>query len=518
MRMYKVVVVEDDKIIRRGICEAIPWEENGFIVAGEASDGELGLELIEREQPHVVISDINMPFLNGLDMVRMLKEKTPDTRFIFLTGYEDFAYAQQAIQLKAFDYLVKPVDTLELLQKAKDAAAEWEMAMTNEKKIHNSLPMLQQKFFRNVMKKDGDRVDIEEALADLGVHLEGACYSVILIHFASKDEEHELALKEKIQRTTATQLNEDRFRILHVQENELAVLLSFEEADEIKMPYAQFLFEQLTEEDVVTMTLGRSYPNLFEIGHAYLEARMAMDMRHIMGMGKLFSIQDAVSQKEDSSDQFHVLEQQFVSHIKQGVPEKVLDTFERFIHSVRESKQVSLADLKVFTLKYTTLLFFEIEKWNKEEIKSYNSSEIYKEVMNMHALADMESIIKGLVSQWSELMYQKEEMKSNSHVDLAIAYMKESYSDSTLTLQKVAKLIHVSTPYLSNLFKLEKGFNFGDFLLELRMKKAMELLRVENLKNYEVSEQVGYSNPQYFSICFKKYTSYTPAEYKKKFK
>lgn len=123
--------------------------------------------------------------------------------------------------------------------------------------------------------------------------------------------------------------------------------------------------------------------------------------------------------------------------------------------------------------------------------------------MEMDTLTDMMGIIQRLIQQWSELMYQKEDNDYKSHVDLAIQYMKENYGDSNLTLQKVAKLIHVSTPYLSNLFKLEKGFNFGDYLLELRMKKAMELLRLENLKNYEVAEEVGYSNPQYFSICFK---------------
>ncbi len=245
---------------------------------------------------------------------------------------------------------------------------------------------------------------------------------------------------------------------------------------------------------------------------------MAMDMRHIMGTGKLFSIEETVAKSEKSDSQFQYLESKVAVQIKQGVPEKVQETLDQFIEAVVENKSISLTDLKVFTLKYMTMLFFEIEKWNKEEVKSFNSSEMFKEVMEMDTLADMMGVIRRLIQRWAELMYQKEDNDYKSHVDLAIQYMKENYGDSNLTLQKVAKLIHVSTPYLSNLFKLEKGFNFGDYLLELRMKKAMELLRVENLKNYEVAEQVGYSNPQYFSICFKKYTSYTPAEYKKKFK
>jgi two-component system response regulator YesN len=164
------------------------------------------------------------------------------------------------------------------------------------------------------------------------------------------------------------------------------------------------------------------------------------------------------------------------------------------------------------------MLFFEIEKWKKEDTNSYNTSDIYKDIMELRTLKEMTEILHGLIEQWSNAMYKKKEKNYLSHVDQAIEYMKNHFHDSSLTLQKVAEIIHVSTPYLSNLFKLEKGFNFGDYLLELRMKKAMELLGEGNIKTYEVCEKVGYSNPQYFGICFKKYTSYTPAEFKKKFK
>lgn len=107
---------------------------------------------------------------------------------------------------------------------------------------------------------------------------------------------------------------------------------------------------------------------------------------------------------------------------------------------------------------------------SKDEASTY-SADVYQAVMEMNSLHDMMQIIRELIQQWSEILYQKEESKFKSHVDLAIHYMNEYYSDSNLTLQKLAKMIHVSAPYLSNLFKLEKGFNFGDYLLELRMKK-----------------------------------------------
>lgn len=505
--MYKIIVVEDDRIIRRGICQTIPWGENGIEVVGEASDGEMALVLIAQQQPHLVISDINMPFLNGLDMARQLKEISPQTKFIFLTGYEDFSYAQQAVQLKAFDYLLKPVDSELLLEKVKEALAEWSETYSNEQLLVESRAIRQQKFFKQLMAAGDTETDIEKGLSDLDVHLDGTCYSAIVVHDGC--EVH--LLDERIVQLTSTKLDVEKFHLLSVEDNEWVLLIGHDKAGEA-VDLATFLLEQLPD---VTLAYGRPYTNLFEIGRSFIEAKMALDLRYIMGTGKLFSIDDKVTNGEQTAENLRAIDVKLIAQIKQGVPEKVEELLEEFHDAIIDYQSLSLGDLKVMTLKYATLLSFEIDRWSKDETSTH-SADVYRAVMEMNSLHDMIQIIRELIQQWSEILYQKEESKFKSHVDLAIHYMKEYYSDTTLTLQKLAKMIHVSAPYLSNLFKLEKGFNFGDYLLELRMKKAMELLREESLKTYEISEQVGYSNPQYFSICFKKYTGHTPAEFKKK--
>ncbi|MER2111748.1 MAG: response regulator [Solibacillus isronensis] len=505
--MYKIIVVEDDRIIRRGICQTIPWGENGIEVVGEASDGEMALELIAQQQPHLVISDINMPFLNGLDMARQLKEICPQTKFIFLTGYEDFSYAQQAVQLKAFDYLLKPVDSELLLEKVKEALAEWSETYSNEQLLVESRAIRQQKFFKQLMADGDTETDIEKALSDLDVHLDGTCYSAIVVHDGCEGH----LLEEQIVQLASTKLDAEKFHLLSVEDKEWVLLIGHDEAEEA-VDLATFLLEQLPD---VTLAYGRPYTNLFEIGRSFIEAKMALDLRYIMGTGKLFSIDDKVTNGEQTAENLRAIDVKLIAQIKQGVPEKVEELLEEFHDAIIDYQSLSLGDLKVMTLKYATLLSFEIDRWSKDETSTH-SADAYKAVMEMNSLHDMIQIIRELIQQWSEILYQKEESKFKSHVDLAIHYMNEYYSDSTLTLQKLAKMIHVSAPYLSNLFKLEKGFNFGDYLLELRMKKAMELLREESLKTYEISEQVGYSNPQYFSICFKKYTGHTPAEFKKK--
>ena len=519
--MIKVIVVEDDRIIRRGICTAIPWEDHGFVVAGEAGDGEVALELIEKEKPQVVISDINMPFMSGLEMAKKIKERSLDTRIIFLTGYEDFKYAQEAVKLKAFDYLLKPVDARDLLKKAKEAAAEWESEAAKEKKITESLPLLQCNFFQRLIKDGEQRVNVEKELLELGVELEGPSFAAILVKYSSDLNVEDQLIREKMTNVTTSIFQEIDSTVMNVDNDEFAILLSLENVeDERKGRLAQVLFQQLSEQvdHQVTITFGRTYANLFEVGQSFLEARLAMDMRYIMGTGKCFSLDDTISTEDTEKKPLHDLVAKLETQIKTGLPEKANETLGQLSAVIVERKNVPLADLKVLALKFSTMLFSEIEKWIKEETNDFNASEVYKEIMELHTLTEMAEILQQLIAEWSKAMYKRKEKNYFSHVDQAITYMKENFHDSSLTLQRVAEVIHVSTPYLSNLFKLEKGFNFGDFLLELRMKRAMEILSSGDIRTSEVCDQVGYSNPQYFGICFKKYTGYTPAEYKKKFR
>ncbi|WP_077247917.1 response regulator transcription factor [Bacillus sp. FJAT-27986] len=517
MTMYKVIIVEDDRIIRQGLCKTIPWEHHGFCVAGEAGDGEIAMELIEQEQPQVVVSDINMPFMNGIEMAKLVKEKSPTSKIIFLTGYEDFNYAQEAIKLRAFDYLLKPVDSTLLLEKAKEAAFEWEKERADYKKIQASIPLLQQNFLQKLARQEKERVDIEEELFSLGIHLEGPFYSSMLIHC-----EQEEGLIDKFSAKIATLISESvkpcMGVVLNAGENEVAIFLSLETNQNNRMNLLANNILKLMGSTrlLMTITLGRIYNNLFELSNSFLDCRLAMDIRHIMGHGQIYSIDDAPSDWQISKEKLIGIERKLEEQIILGLPGSITKTLDELNEVIFNCRNLTLKEMKILAIKFSSMLFYEIEKWKQEEMNSFDSSIYYDDIMGLKSLNEMMEILQRLVQEWALLMNKGLKNNRYSLVDQAINYMKESYQESGLTLLKVAKQVHVSPPYLSNLFKVEKGFNFGDFLLELRMNKAIDILTTEYVKTYEVSERVGYNNPQYFSICFKKYTGYTPAEFRKK--
>ncbi|WP_405102567.1 response regulator [Oceanobacillus sp. FSL H7-0719] len=508
--MRKVVIAEDDRIIRRGLLETIPWEENGISIVGDAGDGEVALELVAKEQPAIIISDIRMPFMSGLEMAKQVNKKNPYTKIIFLTGYQDFKYAQEAVKLNAFDFLLKPIDSDLLLEKVKKAGDEWAAEIARERTIMKSLPLLQEKFLKQLIENDNETIDIENELKELNILLEGPCFLAVLIYVSPENNEDIDTVKAELE----IFLSERNGALLQKSLNNFALFLS---AEEEGLFVISDLFHRIKGRIAgkVTITLGRQYENLFEIKKSFMESYLAMELRYILGEGKLYSIEDATLEAEENNSNLRGLEQKLERQIKMGLPKEVILTLNE-LDFVSRKQMLPLQEIKIFSIKYSTILFNEIEKWKKTAVDS-SIFELYQSIAELETLNEIKSSLIILVEEWANSMEQNEENSLNSLVDQAISYLQSNYHQAGLTLQRVADVVHVSAPYLSNLFKAEKGFNFGDYLIKLRMEKAMEILRRIDVKSYEVAESVGYSNPQYFSTCFKKYTGYTPREYQSQF-
>lgn len=517
--MYKVIVVEDDRIIRRSICNA-PWEKNGFILAGEAPDGERALEIIEKEQPQVVISDITMPFMNGLEMARIIKVTSPQTKVIFLTGYEDFKYAHEAIKIQAYDYLLKPVKTEKLIEKAKSAAVEYEKEIQKEKRYQDTLPLLQYSLLQRIMrsKKGHVNLDIEKELFELGVELNGPTYMAMLVNFtlnSEKDEEIKTKVSQVIRSLFSKQING---HVLNGEKNEVVLFLSVDHDCEEKLKaFGHTILQELKHkiDGVFTMTIGRTYDNLFEIKTSFLEAQFAMEMKHILGTDCVYSIDDTVPAESQNENKLLELENVFKNQLKLGLPLKAKDTIGQLKSLIMENKSTKLEEVKILILKYSTLLHYQVKKWEKEESENSSMTELFNRILGKDTLKEMIEILYQLADEWADFMSAEKNQNHLSLVDQAMEFMNENFHDEELTQQKVAQKVFVSAPYLSNLFKVEKGLNFGGYLLEIRMQKAMEYLRQPNAKIYQVASDVGYRNPQYFSISFKKFSGQTPGEYRR---
>ncbi|WP_026565422.1 response regulator transcription factor [Bacillus sp. UNC41MFS5] len=524
--MYKVAIVDDDRIIRKGLSSVIPWTEHGFELVGVGADGEQGLEIIKEHNPHIVISDIQMPFMDGLEMTKEIKEHNPKTKVILLTGYEDFKYAHEAIKLKAYDYLLKPVETSDLIEKLKQASLEIDLELQKENQITESQYYIQQQFLKRLSLNDFTNEEIVKEFSKIDIEPKGTHTAVLYVKMDQTDfggQADMETVKDGIMEHCRKNLELFKMEgcVVNAETEHFAVFLfgadlpAEDFTDAISNVIHEFLSTVQKEfHTTITITSGRSYHKLADVCCSYREAVKAMGFRHVVGINQAFSIEEIESSNREEVAEQLKIEEDLFRYISLGLPEKVTELLENVKNDLVTNKRVSLQEIVLFAVRIISLIFYESSKIAKnwDDTKFEN---VENRVVRLQTIDDILSEIKIIAVDLAGFVKQLNGNQKHTLVDKAIDFIRENYYVPNLSLQTVGEEVHVSPAYLSNLFKVEKGFNFGDFLLETRMKKAMELFQKIDLKTYEVAEMVGYSNPQYFSSSFKKYTGYSPVEFKK---
>lgn len=536
MIMHKVLIIDDDRIIRKGLITTIPWEKCGFQIIGEASDGEQGLKIIEECHPHIVISDIKMPFMDGLDMAHILREKYPAIKVILLTGYNDFNYAHKAIKVRAFDYLLKPIDKEILLEKVQKAAREWDEEHKAQRRISEANPFYRQAFFKKLLEHHGaeDEEDLLQEATSLGIELTGKTFIVCLIkideYYKEGEKTAESAQQREVLKYCVSNICEELIHlerkggVVELENDELILIYSSHEPSE-KEEEARILAETIKNtvkkylKTTLTVVLGGAYQGICFIDSSYREARSAIGFRHLMGKDKVFSILDIEDLPNNHNDiQIKGKEYEFINNIKLGFIQEALGVLNDLESEMMQQNDISLHNVRILSVQLIIALFRGAAEWGKgwESTHQANVASYYRQINGMQTISEIMNLLRQVTCDLSQFIVAQRESQGGYAVGEATKYIEEHYAKQGLSLQEIAKHVHMNPVYMSVLFKQEKSITFSDFLLQLRMKNAMEMLRCQNMKTYEVAEAVGYGSPEYFSVCFKKYTGVSPTEFKNK--
>lgn len=528
--MYRVMIVDDDSIIRRGLSRNVAWNDYGFQLVGTAGDGEEGVRLFLQSRPEIVISDIKMPFLDGLDLSRRLLEESPETKIILLTGYEEFDYAKQALELKVFDYILKPIDFGILIQTVQRAAA----VLDNERKvkwqIQESRPLLKQRFLtRLIYGKHQSEQELLDEAAFLELELQKEWFITVLIKLDDYQNpkvfsgvvEQEIA-KIKLANLCRENL-EHAAEVLDLGGDEL-VLIFFSnlkpgQTTQDVLEWSESLLARANEDLLLSVTIGIGSvrPSLLEIADSFREARSAASFRHIFGKNQVLTIGDTGIPNAGEPVDLPEIQEELGLKVKLGLTGDAVVILDDIEAGLLRRKFIPLSTAQLIGVQLAILLSKEAQDWEGEDIREKKSLffERCRLIQEGQTIQEIFTELRRLATEISETINRRRETMQESIVGQAIHFMEEHYCQEGLSLSDVARAVHVSPVYLSIMFKKERNINFSGFLTEVRMKKAMELLRSSDLKSYEVSEQVGYSNPQYFSVCFKKYSGSSPSDFKK---
>lgn len=529
--MMRLMIVDDDVIIRKGLSKNIAWAEHGFQLVGTAGDGEEGYRLFSEMHPDIVISDIKMPFMDGLEMSRKILGESSETKMILLTGYEEFEYAKQALEIKVFDFILKPVDLEQLLNTAKRAATALKAERKVKRSLRESRPLLKQQFLTNLL--NGKYPLESEAAAEaafLEIPFQSDTFTVFLIkvdeYFNPKifpDIEAQEVTKLNIVNLCREYLPAESGEILSLGGDEVA-LISCTKSEDTSSQDALALGELLKNalnvrfDLSVTIGIGKTRKGFTGIADSFKEASAATEFRHIIGKNQVLPVEDTGMPVGGKRFDLPEFDKTLGVKVKMGLIAESLAIVDAIEAKLLERPFVSLSAVRLVGMQLVIYVLHEAEAWERENVpgdKNQLSFEECRAIQEGETVREIFNKVREIVRKLTERANQKRESLQAGLVKTAIEYIEANFAQEGLSLTDVARVVHVSPVYLSIMFKKERNINFSEFLNEVRMTKAMELIRNTNLKTYEVAEQVGYGNPQYFSVCFKKYTGYSPSDFKK---
>ena len=527
--MYQIMIIDDDLIIRRGLSQAIPWAEYGYQIAGVAGDGQTALQMMAEAVPDIVICDIRMPRVDGLEFTKSVRSQYPEVKIILLTAYKDFEYAKTALKLQAFDYLLKPVDNQLLIEVVDRAALALAEQQRIRRKLEESRPLLLQQFLVGLIEERYGPEEIRSKieLLEIGAWDGPLVVAVIKVddyylrnERAAEKEGWKAGIGELVNRMTE---KERQGLLFESGQDEAVLILAVTDDLQGQLPAEVYYLAERIRRAVretlgitVTIGTGKVCEGLAGAGRSYAEACSALELRHILGQDQTLTVQDPPRPAGRATVDIYPAARELLRPIKLGLLDESLAHLARMERQIM-AEPLPLDHLQLIGMEIMMLLFTEVKEWPEigEKIgRQYNFYQFHLEIKQLQSAGAIFAKLREVVRDLCNAVNTIRKKLQQTLVEQAMEYIVANYAKDGLSLQDVASQIHVSPTYLSNIFKKARGINFSDFVLEVRMKKAMELLRNSNLKAYEVAERIGYANVHYFSAIFKKYTGVSPTEFK----
>ena len=543
--MLKIFLAEDEVIVRETIKRMIPWDDLRIELVGEAADGEMALPLLIRQKPDLLITDIKMPFMDGLTLAKLAKKELPELKIVILSGYDDFNYAKQAISIGVEEYLLKPITKNALIERLSEIRSRYEHEKTQKEyyeKFQREMQVYEKNsnrdFFEALVCGSMDMMEVYKKAEKLGLDIVAEAYNILI--FTMNSEEDFSGQKEGYSEWEAESLEmlEDFFSdntsamLFRCNIFSYGVLIKGQKEtidentksciDEIKK-----ILDRKEQKRQWFVAVGESVERLSQLQKSYHSASRAFSQRYLYGENILYydemELMEHRSGQADTNDNAYLknvdvnalnpaILQKFLSN---GLQEETENFVKDYFYAIGQEPMESLVfrNYVILNVRFSVLSFLKSLGCDTEEMEPENTEEILAE-----SGKNIESAItyaKKMISQAITIRDQNSGNKNRSILKTAVDFIDEHYMDEDISLNTAANVANVSSNHFSALFSQNMGQTFIEYLTTLRMNKAKELLRCTGMRSSEIAGEVGYKDAHYFSYLFKKTQGMTPSEYRK---
>lgn len=528
MDKYTVLLVDDEEEVLQVIMKKINWDGLGFHVIGFANNGVKALEMMEEYQPDVVMTDIRMPYMDGMELAGHIKAEYPATKILIFTGFDEFEYAKEAVHLEVEEYILKPGNSVELTNiftklkiKLDQEISEKRNVKVLEQYYMESLPVLQANFYSTLIEGRIPEEELDKYLLDYQLSFEGPYYCCLVIHTSSSQvppNMNPLLLATSVQRQAEELLGERwRAKCFAYLGNTILItqLGSENEASELTDDCDRFCrYVHRMIGAVVTVGIGQVCENILEVAQSYNGAREAVSYRVIYGSVRAVNIKEIAPQELSKSDTTNEAERsKLFKRIRMGSKEDIEEAANQCLDQISASAE-NLQKYHIAIMELVSELYwFAVNNDIIIEEFSGNMRELNNKLLDLGPEAMRQWLVNVSLS-FSNTLDSARNRSTQSFVLRAKEYVRNNYSDETLSLDSICEVLGVSNSYFSTIFKKETGNSFIGYLTDYRMEQAARLLIETNEKSYIIAKSVGYTDANYFSYVFKRRFGVSPSKYR----
>ena len=530
--MLRVFLVEDESTIRETLRDTVPWAQCGYEFAGEAGDGEMALPLIRQAKPDVLITDIRMPFMDGLDLSRLVLREFPNVKIVIISGYDDFEYARQAIDIGVERFLLKPVTKNSLIGvlgelKEKIEGSNYLAQFHQEAQEYEQFA--RRRFFERVVGGQLTVQQIYEEAAKLDLDLRAQCYTIALFSILPKGSGVSEAYSEPAARVRDALLEHfmkyPEYLLLRWNLNTYVVLIK---ADKDKMDgcihrcidTVRDQYESCAPGQRWSLAIGAPTQRLSALPVCFEEVSRLWACRYILPRQHILSADTVgfLTQQDDGDDLAELDPSKVNPSIWQGVlqsaaAEEIPSFVDEYLHSVSQALgsqpfcQYLMLSVRFAATEFTSGLGISQEEF----LSLLDCLELTGRKVSQ---GDLKRYLAQVLFQAATLRDKASSSQYGSLISQAVDYIDAHFTDDALSLNLVAREINISANYLSAVFSQEMGATFTEYVTGKRMDRARELLRSTDKRSGEIAFAVGYRDPHYFSFLFKKTQGCTPRDYR----
>lgn len=541
--MLKIFLAEDEVIVRETIKRMIPWENLGFELVGEAADGEMALPLLLRQKPDLLITDIKMPFMDGLTLAKVAKKEIPGLKVVILSGYDDFNYAKQAINIGVEDYLLKPITKNALIERLTEIRSRYEHEKTQKEyyeKFHREMQAYEKNssrdFFEALVSGSMDMMEIYRRSEKLGLDIVAEAYNVLI--FTMNCEEDFSRQREGYSEWEAESLKllEEFF-----SENTSAMLFrcnifsygvlikgqkeTIGENTRSCVSEIQRILDRKEQKRQWFVAAGEPVERLSQIQKSYYSASRAFSQRYLYDENILYYDEMASMEKKNvTEDDSTYLQKVDVNALNPAILQKflsngLLEETEKFVkdyfYAIGQEPLESLVFRNYVTLnvRFSVMSFLKEIGCDTRTLEQEDTEDVLSE--SSKSLENAIAYAEKIISQAIALRDQNSGNKNRSILKTAVDFIDSHYMEEDMSLNKAANAANVSANHFSALFSQNMGQTFIEYLTNLRMNKAKEYLRCTSMRSSEIAGEIGYKDAHYFSYLFKKTQGMTPSDYRK---